>query len=106
MKSYDSNPQVIYRKIRKFENEIDVFRNILKETKDKEFYIKKIQLRKSLIYQLSNTLENVHSPHNTILIQLEEALKNTGLISNECFQQIFMTGIEMVIVKSKDTLRI
>ncbi len=105
-KENEYNPQVLKANIRKYEKELNMLRNILKETEDKEFYIEKIHTVEFQIQELNNKLENVASSYNTIMKQIEEIIDSTDLNMSEYFNQLVRTLIESITIISEDTIKI
>ena len=105
LKNDDRDPQVIQRKIKNFEKEIDVLRNILKETDEKEFYIEKIKSIENELLKLKGVFETVQQSDIKNTVQpMEDIVNNVKLNTNQYFDDIAKNIIEFIKIKGRDKL--
>ena len=100
MKKYDdNNPQVIQRKIQNFEKEIEVLRNILKETDDKEFYIEKIKRIENELLKL-NKIDSFISEKESydLLNQIKNIVNNKELNMDTYFDIVTRKIVQNILV--------
>ena len=107
MKNYDDNPQVIQRKIKSFEKEIAVLRNILKETVDKELYIEKIKTIESQVLKYNKKLKLMLECNcNRNLRDVLQILDEVSLDTKNCFDSLVSKTIGTVLIFNKDNIQI
>lgn len=105
-KDDEYNMQVIKANIRKHEKELNMLRNILKETEDREFYVSKMCIVESQITELNEKLKYAGSPDDVMMKHIEEIIDSTDLNMNEYFNQIVRTVIECVIIINEARIKI
>ena len=100
MKKYDdNNPQVIQRKIQNFEKEIEVLRNILKETDDKEFYIEKIKRIENELLKLNKIDSFISEKESYDLInQIKNIVNNKELNMDTYFDIVTRKIVQNILV--------
>ncbi|MBQ4122602.1 hypothetical protein IJD44_02610, partial [bacterium] len=98
-KDDDNNPQVIQRKIQNFEKEIEVLRNILKETDDKEFYIEKIKRIENELLKL-NKIDSFISEKESydLLNQIKNIVNNKELNMDTYFDIVTRKIVQNILV--------
>ncbi len=99
MKKDDNNPQVIQRKIKNFEKEAEVLRNILKETEDKEFYIEKIKKIENELLKLNkvNSFASVKESYD-LLNQIKKIVDNKELNMDTYFDIVISKIVQYILV--------
>ncbi len=99
MKKDDNNPQVIQRKIKNFEKEAEVLRNILKETEDKEFYIEKIKKIENELLKLNkvDSFTSVKESYD-LLNQIKKIVDNKELNMDTYFDIVISKIVQYILV--------
>ena len=92
--------------IKKHEKELNMLRNIIKGTDDREFYVGKMYTVESRITELNEKLKYAVSPDDVMMKHIEEIIDGTDLNMNEYFNQIVRTVIECVIIIREDKIKI
>ena len=105
-KDDEYNSQVIKANIRKHEKELNMLRNIIKGTDDREFYVGKMYTVESRITELNEKLKYAVSPEDAMMKHIEEIIDSTDLNMNEYFNQIVRTVIECVKIVKEDRIKI
>lgn len=106
-KDDDTNPQVIRWKIQSFEKEVEILRNILKETDDKEFYAGKIKSFENDISKLKKRLDVANQYNSTKQIMQKEGLIEVGeLNTNQYFDSITNNIIKSIVINSVNDIKI
>ncbi len=105
-KDNEHNLQAIKRKILKYEKELSLLGNIIKESENKEFYANKIRTIESQVDRLNNKLKKAVSTDNAIINQIEEFIDNTDLNINEYFNQMVKSVIDSVTVVTQEKVKI
>ena len=105
-KDDEYNSQVIKANIRKHEKELNMLRNILKETEDREFYVGKMNTVEAQITALNEKLKYSVSPDDVMMKHIEEIIDSTDLNMNEYFNQIVRAVIESVTIITEDRIKI
>ncbi len=105
-KDDEYNSQVIKANIRKHEKELDMLRNIIKGTDDREFYMGKIYTVESRITELNEKLKYAVSHDDVMMKHIEEIIDSTDLNMNEYFNQIVRAVIESVTIITEDRIKI
>ncbi len=100
------NPQVIKKNIRQYEKELNMLRNILKGSEDKEFYVNKIRNIELQIKELNKKLENAVEPDVAIMKRINKFIDDTGLNMNEYFNQMVRMVIDTVTVVRQEKIKI
>ena len=65
--------------LKEHEKELNMLRNILKETEDREFYVSKIHTVESQITELNEKLKYAVSPDDAIMKHIEEIIDSNDL---------------------------
>ncbi len=102
----EHNPQNIKRNIVKYEKELKLLGNIIKESEDKDFYANKIRTIESQLDRLNNELENAVSTDNAIINQIEKFIDNMELNINEYFNQMVRLVIDSVTIVNQEKVKI
>ena len=99
MKKDDNNPQVIQRKIKNFEKEAEVLRNILKETEDKEFYIEKIKKIENELLKLNkvDSFTSVKESYD-LLNQIKKIVDNKELNMDTYFDIMISKIVQYILI--------
>lgn len=105
-KDDEYNSQVIKANIRKYEKELNMLRNLIGGTEDKEFYLDKIHTVESQIIALNEKLKYAVSPDDVMMKHIEDIIDSTGLNMNEYFNQIVRAVIEGVTIVKEDRIKI
>lgn len=105
-KDNEHNLQAIKRKILKYEKELSLLGNIIKESENKEFYANKIRTIESQVDRLNNKLKKAVSTDNAIINQIEEFIDDTDLNINEYFNQMVKSVIVSVTVVTQEKVKI
>ena len=106
-KNDDNNPQVIRRRIQSLEKETEVLRNILKETEDKEFYIRKIEFIEEEKAMLEQEIVTVHRYNNDKLTPLiHYNFDEQDLNVYKYFDVIAKNIIKLITIKSVQEIKI
>ena len=92
--------------LRKNEKELNMLRNIPKETEDREFYVSKMCTVESQITELKEKLKYAVSPDDAIMRHIEEIIDSTDLNMNEYFNQLIRILIESVTIVSGNKVKI
>ena len=99
MKKDDNNPQVIQRKIKNFEKEAEVLRNILKEIEDKEFYIEKIKKIENELLKLNkvDSFTSVKESYD-LLNQIKKIVDNKELNMDTYFDIMISKIVQYILI--------
>ena len=102
-KKDNNNPQVIRRKIKNYEKERNVLKNILKEIEDKEFYIKKLKSIDGEVLRLKERLATVNEYNVKNLIQpIQQIIVEENLDMSQYFNAIISIINNVLIISEKE----
>lgn len=106
-KNNDNNPQVVRRRIQSFEKEVDILRNILNETDDKEFYLGKIQILEEEKARLEQKIATAQQYNQDDLTpQIHHIFEKQDLNISQSFDVIAKNIIKYITIEPGQEIRI